>query len=48
ITQAQFEELMNAAVHDYSEFANWDSRQRIGVMWGLWLSRCWWAVVSFS
>ncbi|HEP8886800.1 TPA: N-acetyl sugar amidotransferase, partial [Pseudomonas aeruginosa] len=29
ITQAQFEELMNAPVHDYSEFANWDSRQRI-------------------
>ncbi|MGC3194727.1 N-acetyl sugar amidotransferase, partial [Pseudomonas aeruginosa] len=29
ITQAQFEELMNAPVHDYSEIANWDSRQRI-------------------
>ena len=28
ISKAQFDELMSAPIHDYSDFANWDSRQR--------------------
>lgn len=29
ITRAQFDELMNAPIHDYSDFKNWDRLQRM-------------------